>query len=83
MKYMDAVHDDAERLNALFADPRVMNLPGGGFQYPSDLFPPDLDPHTLHLKHIGLLVDGRSYQELADQIREAYRGLRVNLDIKP
>ncbi len=83
MRYMDAVHDDAERWNKLFADPKVVKFPDGSFRFPSGHFPEDLSRDTLPFKHLGLLLDGRSYADLADDILQAYRKFRIDVNIRP
>lgn len=82
LKFMDAVRDEAESLKAFFADPRVKRFPDGRFSYPRTLTPPDMDPDTAPFKHIGLLLDGRSYEQLAAEVVEAFRGLGEKIDAR-
>ena len=76
MKYMDAVFDEVTAAREFFANPAVKRSPGGGFTYPSSLRPPDF---RKPFKHLDILLDGRSYAQLATEIAEKYktRGLKV------
>jgi hypothetical protein len=66
-------------MNAFFANPEVKRFPGGRFSYPTSLTPPDTDPSTAPFKHLNLLLDGRSYTELANAMVEGYRSIGIKL----
>jgi SLA1 homology domain 1, SHD1 len=76
MKYMDAVYGEVSAMREFFKNPAVKRTPDGRFSYPSSLKPPDFrNP----FKHIDLLLDGRSYSELAKQIGEKYKTMGVKV----
>ena len=76
MKYMDAVYGEVSHMREFFKNPEVKRTPDGRFSYPRSLTPPDFrNP----FKHIGILLDGRSYSELATQMSEKYRAVGVKL----
>lgn len=76
MKYMDAVYGEVSAMREFFKNPEVKRTPDGRFSYPRSLTPPDFrNP----FKHIGILLDGRSYSELAAKMSEKYRALGVKL----
>ena len=76
MKYMDAVYGEVSGMREFFANPAVKRTPDGRFSYPTSLKPPDFrNP----FKHVGLLLDGRSYSELAKQIVEKYKTMGVKM----
>ncbi|HYF34365.1 MAG TPA: SHD1 domain-containing protein [Prosthecobacter sp.] len=82
MKYLDAVHGEVAALRAFFADPRVEQLGGGRFRYPSDLKPPDMGDSTAPFKHLRILLDERSYEKLAAEIAEGYKSIGVKLMVR-
>ena len=76
MKYMDAVYGEVSGMREFFANPAVKRSSDGRFSYPTSLKPPDFrNP----FKHVGLLLDGRSYSELAKQIVEKYKTMGVKM----
>lgn len=79
IKFMDAVYGDVKALREFFADPRVKRYPDGRFSYPSDFPPPDIKPETSPFKHLEILMEGRSYAQLAEQIKTAYKDVGVKL----
>ena len=79
IKFMDAVYGDVKALREFFADPRVKRYPDGRFSYPSDFPPPDIKPETAPFKHLEILMEGRSYAQLAEQIKTAYKDVGVKL----
>lgn len=76
MKYMDAVFGEVQAMREFFANPAVKRSPGGGFTYPRSLTPPDF---RKPFKHLDILLDGRSYAQLATEIVDKYKakGLKV------
>jgi len=80
IKFMDAVYAQVEALRAFFADPRVKRFPDGRFQYPTSFPPPDMKPETAPFKHMDLLLDGRGYSQIAQELVAAYKdiGLKVS-----
>ena len=74
---MDAVYGEVQALRAFFADPRVKRYPDGRFSYPSDFPPPDFKPETAPFKHLGVLLEGRTFSQLAAEMKEAYKGVGV------
>ena len=76
MKYMDAVYGEVSQTREFFKNPAVKRTSDGRFSYPRSLTPPDFEKP---FKHIGLLLDGRSYSELAKQIAEKYKTIGVKL----
>lgn len=80
IRFMDAVYGEVAALRAFFADPRVKSFPDGRFSYPSDFPPPDMKSETAPFKHLKLLLDDRSYSQIAQEIVEAYKtiGLKVS-----
>jgi len=79
IKFMDAVYGDVKALREFFADPRVKRYPDGRFSYPSDFPPPDIKPESAPFKHLEILMEGRSYAQLAEQIKTAYKDVGVKL----
>lgn len=76
MKYMDAVYGEVSQMREFFKNPQVKRSPDGRFSYPRSLTPPDFrNP----FKHIGILLEGRSYSEVAKQMSEKYRAIGVKL----
>jgi hypothetical protein len=80
IRFMDAVYGEVAALRAFFADPRVKTFPDGRFSYPSDFPPPDMKSETAPFKHLKLLLDDRSYSQIAQELVEAYKtiGLKVS-----
>ncbi len=76
MKYMDAVYGEVTTMREFFKNPAVKRSPDGGFTYPGSLKLPDFKSP---FKHIGLLLDGRSYGDLAKEITEKYKGIGVKM----
>lgn len=79
IRFFDAAHDEVVALQTFFANPAVKRMPGGRFSYPSDLTPPDMAPESAPFKHASILLDGRSYGDLATQVVEGYRGIGIKL----
>lgn len=82
IRFMEAVHGETEALKAFFADPRVKRFPDGRFSYPSDFPPPDIKAESAPFKHLALLLDGRSYEQLATEIRERYKEVGVKINVR-
>ena len=80
MKFLDAVHAETEALRVFFKDPRVKRGTDGSFTYPTSFPPPDMKPETGPFKHLKLLLDDRSYSQIAQEIVEGYKsiGLKVS-----
>jgi hypothetical protein len=80
MKFLDAVHAETEALRVFFKDPRVKRGTDGSFTYPTSFPPPDMKPETGPFKHLKLLLDDRSYTQIAQEIVEGYKsiGLKVS-----
>jgi hypothetical protein len=80
MKFLDAVHAETEALRTFFKDPRVKRGTDGSFTYPTSFPPPDMKPETGPFKHLKLLLDDRSYSQIAQEIVEGYKsiGLKVS-----
>jgi hypothetical protein len=80
MKFLDAVHAETEALRTFFKDPRVKRSHDGSFTYPTSFPPPDMKPETGPFKHLKLLLDDRSYSQIAEEIVEGYKsiGLKVS-----
>ncbi|WP_461783681.1 hypothetical protein [Prosthecobacter sp.] len=80
MKFLDAVHAETVALRTFFKDPRVKRSPDGSFTYPTSFPPPDMKPETGPFKHLKLLLDDRSYSQVAEEIVEGYKniGLKVS-----
>jgi len=81
IKFMEAVYGDVKALQDFFADPRVKRYPDGRFSYPSDFPPPDIKPESAPFKHLEILMEGRSYAQLAEQIKIAYKDVGVKLTL--
>ncbi|MBX7211492.1 MAG: hypothetical protein K1X78_24515 [Verrucomicrobiaceae bacterium] len=76
MEYMEAVYGEVSAMREFFANPAVKRSPDGRFTYPGSLKPPDFrNP----FKHIDILLDGRSYTQLAKEIEEKYRSKGVKV----
>lgn len=80
IKFMDAVYAEVEALHTFFKDPRVKRFPDGRFQYPTNFPPPDMKPETAPFKHLDILLDGRGYSQIAQELVAAYKdiGLKVS-----
>lgn len=81
IKYMEAVYGETEALRQFFADPRVKRFPDGRFTYPSSFPPPDMKAETAPFKHLDILLDGRSYSQLATEMIAAYKDVGVKLSV--
>jgi hypothetical protein len=81
IKFMDAVYGDTEALRAFFKDPRVKHFPDGRFSYPKDFPPPDMKSDTAPFKHLDLLLDGRGYSQIAQEIVEGYKTIGVKITV--
>lgn len=81
MKFMDAVYGETEALRVFFKDPRVKRFPDGRFSYPTSFPPPDMKGETAPFKHLGLLLDGRGYSQIAQEIAEAYKTIGVKVSV--
>ncbi len=81
MKFMDAVYGETEALRIFFKDPRVKRFPDGRFSYPTSFPPPDMKGETAPFKHLGLLLDGRGYSQIAQEIAEAYKTIGVKVSV--
>jgi hypothetical protein len=82
LRYMEAVHGEVAAMHAFFADPRVKRLDGGRFSYPRDLRPPPFGDEAVIQRHLALLVDGRSYSQLAEEIVAGYRSIGVRVQVR-
>jgi len=81
IKFMDAVYGEVKALRDFFADPRVKRYPDGRFSYPQNFPPPDMKPESAPFKHLEILMDGRSYAQLVEQIKNAYKDVGVKLTV--
>lgn len=81
IKFMDAVYGETEALRTFFKDPRVKHLEGGRFSYPTNFPPPDMKSETAPFKHLDLLLDGRSYSQIAQEMTEAYKAIGVKISV--
>jgi len=81
IKFMDAVYGETEALRTFFKDPRVKHLEGGRFSYPTNFPPPDMKSETAPFKHLGLLLDGRSYSQIAQEMTAAYKDIGVKISV--
>ncbi|HBJ85942.1 MAG TPA: hypothetical protein DDZ88_19150 [Verrucomicrobiales bacterium] len=79
MKFLDAVHAETEALRTFFKDPRVKRGTDGSFTYPTSFPPPDMKPETGPFKHLKLLLDDRSYSQIAQEIVEGYKGIGLKV----
>jgi hypothetical protein len=79
MKFMDAVHGEVRAMHEFFANPQVKRSPGGGFTYPRSLTPPDF--RNAALKHVGILVNERPYEDIAKLIVSEYKKIGVKLTV--
>lgn len=82
MRFMDAVHGETEALRIFFADPRVKLKGDGSFTYPISFPPPDMKPDSAPFKHLSILLNDRSYSQIAKEMTEAYKsiGLKVSVN---
>jgi hypothetical protein len=79
MKYMDAVYGEVQQTREFFANPEVKRSSDGRFTYPQSLTPPDFrNP----FKHLGLLLNGRSYSELMTEIETKYKAEGIRIKVK-
>jgi hypothetical protein len=81
IKFMEAVYGEVKALREFFADPRVKHFPDGRFSYPSNFPPPDIKPESAPFKHLGILMEGRTHAQLAEQMRAAYKEVGVKLSV--
>lgn len=82
LRFMDAVHGETEALRAFFADPRVKRFPDGRFSYPTSFPPPDMKSETAPFKHLALLLDGRSYAQIAQEMTAAYKSIGIKVSVE-
>jgi hypothetical protein len=59
----------------------VKHFPDGRFSYPSNFPPPDIKPESAPFKHLGILMEGRTHAQLAEQMRAAYKEVGVKLSV--
>lgn len=81
IKFMDAVYGETEALRAFFKDPRVKRFPDGRFSYPTSFPPPDMKSDSAPFKHLDLLLEGRSYSQIAKEMTEAYKAIGVKIAV--
>lgn len=81
MKFMDAAHSETEALRTFFKDPRVKRHPDGSFTYPTSFPPPDMKPDTGPFKHLTLLLNDRSYSQIAQEMVEGYKGIGMKVSV--
>lgn len=81
MKFMEAVYGETEALRTFFKDPRVKHFPDGRFSYPTSLTPPDMKGETAPFKHLKLLLDDRSYSQIAQEMTAAYKNIGVKISV--
>lgn len=81
IKFMDAVYGETEALRTFFKDPRVKHFPDGRFSYPTNFPPPDMKSDSAPFKHLDLLLDGRSYSQIAQEMTEAYKNIGVKISV--
>ncbi len=79
LKFLDAVNDEVTSYREFFKDPRVKQLGGGRFSYPSELKAPDMDSDTAPFKHLDILLDGRDYPAIAKEIQEGFKALGLKV----
>lgn len=82
LRFMDAVHGETEALRAFFADPRVKRFPDGRFSYPKSFPPPDMKSETAPFKHLALLLDERSYAQIAQEMAAAYKSIGIKISVE-
>ncbi len=81
IKFMDAVYGETEALRTFFKDPRVKSFPDGRFSYPTSFPPPDMKGETAPFKHLTLLLNDRSYSQIAQEIIAAYKDIGVKVSV--
>jgi len=81
IKFMDAVYGETEALRTFFKDPRVKRSPDGRFSYPTSFPPPDMKGETAPFKHLKLLLDDRSYSQIAQEIITAYKEIGIKISV--
>jgi hypothetical protein len=81
IRYMDAVHGDVAAVRAFFADPRVKRLEDGRFSYPRELTPPAMGEEAV-FKHLPILLGERSYEKIAKEILERYKGIGIKVKVE-
>ena len=81
IKFMDAVYGETEALRTFFKDPRVKHFPDGRFSYPTSFPPPDMKGETAPFKHLTLLLNDRSYSQIAQEIIAAYKEIGVKVSV--
>lgn len=78
IRFMEAVHGEVAAKHAFFADPRVKQLGDGRFSYPQGMTLPSMDGRAA-FKHLPILLDGRSYEELARDFETGFRSIGVKV----
>jgi len=81
IKFMDAVYGETEALRTFFKDPRVKHFPDGRFSYPTNFPPPDMKGDTAPFKHLTLLLNDRSYSQIAQEIVEGYKSIGIKISV--
>jgi len=81
IKFMEAVYGETEALRTFFKDPRVKHFPDGRFSYPTNFPPPDMKGETAPFKHLTLLLNDRSYSQIAQEIIEGYKSIGIKISV--
>ncbi len=81
IKFMEAVYGETEALRTFFKDPRVKHFPDGRFSYPKNFPPPDMNGETAPFKHLTLLLNDRSYSQIAQEIIEGYKSIGIKISV--
>lgn len=82
LRYLEAVYADVAALRTFMADPRVKQLGGGRFSYPSDMGAPPMPSESSFVKHLPLLLEERSYAKLATEITEGFKTIGVKVSAR-
>jgi hypothetical protein len=79
IRFMDAVHGEVRAMHEFFSNPQVKRSPGGGFTYPRSLTPPDF--RNAAMKHVGILVNERPYEDIAKLMESEFKKIGVKLTV--
>ncbi len=82
IQYMQAVQGQVGEMRAFFADPRVKQMGGGRYTYPSSLKAPDMGNDAAASKNLPILLGERSFTKLGADLVEGYKTIGFKITVR-
>lgn len=78
IRFLNAVNEEVTARRTFFDHPEVKVQESGKISHPATIQAPDLT-ETVVFKHLPILLDGRSYEQLASDVQAAYQSIGIQI----